>query len=135
MQLFSISTTVNNETVNKDYTQHITMPSYKVNEFDETIDWVDGNKRKHKHIVRTRIKGSFTMKFLNVEDFDEFFETLEANKIGSGDHSGAVLCTVYLNKKNITKSAYLFIDTDPANTRPYIGVKKYDGFEVKVEEA
>ena len=134
MQLFSISTTENNVTVNKDYTNRITVPSYKVNEFDETLDWKDGNLRQRQHIVRTGIKGNFTLKFLTIEEFNEFFETLAANTIGSGVYSGAVLCTVYLVKKNITKSAYLRINADPSDTLPYFGTKNYNGFEVKVEE-
>ena len=135
MQLFSIPTIVDNETVIKDYTQHITAPSYKVNEVDVGDEWKDGNSVKHKYIVRTQIKGNFILKFLDIDDFNEFFATLEANKIKTGDHSGTVLCTVYLNNKHITKSAYLFIDADPADTLPLFGAADYDGFEVKIEEA
>ena len=134
MQLFSIATTVDNETVNKDYTQNITVPSYKVNEFDESDDWEDGNKKKHKYIVRTRIKGSFTMKFFDILTFNDFFETINSSKIQTGDNSGAVLITAYIQNKNITKSFYAFIDADPADTLPLMGSADYEGFEVQIEE-
>lgn len=135
MQLFSIATKdEHDETVNIDYTSNITVPSYKVNEVDISDDWEDGNKKKHKNIVRTQVKGNFTMKFFDILSFNAFFETLNANKVATGDNSGAVLITAYIQNKNITKSFYAFIDADPADTLPLMGSANYEGFEVQIEE-
>lgn len=135
MQLFSIATKdEHDETVNIDYTSNITVPSYKVNEVDISDDWEDGNRKKHKNIVRTQVKGNFTMKFFDISSFNTFFETLNANKIATGDNSGAVLITAYIQNKNITKSFYAFIDADPADTLPLMGSADYEGFEVQIEE-
>ena len=135
MQLFSIATKdEHDETVNIDYTRNITVPSYKVNEVDISDDWEDGNRKKHKNIVRTQVKGNFTMKFFDISSFNAFFETLNANKIATGDNSGAVLITAYIQNKNITKSFYAFIDADPADTLPLMGSADYEGFEVQIEE-
>ncbi len=127
MQLFII-----NET---DFTQFIEVPSYRVNEVDISDDWKDGNYVMHKNIVRSQIKGSFSVKFTNIADFDNFFTVINENKIATGDHSGAVLTSVYVNNKNEVKSAYLFITADPANTKPLFAAPSYDGFEVTIEEA
>ena len=135
MQLFSIATKdEHDETVNIDYTSNITVPSYKVNEVDISDDWEDGNRKKHKNIVRTQVKGNFTMKFFDISSFNAFFETLNANKIATGDNSGAVLITAYIQNKNITKSFYAFIDADSADTLPLMGSADYEGFEVQIEE-
>lgn len=135
MQLFSISTIVNGETVNVDFTNNITVPSYKVNDFDIAEEWEDGNKKKHKEIVRSQVKGSFTLKFMDAQSFNHFFEVLNANKVLTGDNSGAVLMNVFVQNKNIVKSIYAFVTADPANTLPYMGAKNYEGFNVQIEEA
>lgn len=135
MQLFSIATRdENDETVNIDFTSNITVPSYKVNEVDISDDWEDGNKKKHKNIVRTQVKGNFTMKFFDIPSFNHFFEVLNANKIATGDNSGAVLINAYVQNKNIVKSFYAFISADPADTLPLIGNTDYEGFDVSIEE-
>lgn len=126
MQLFVV-----NET---DFTQFIEVPSYRVNEEDISDDWEDGNRVTHKNIVRTKIKGSFTLKFTNIEDFDNFFAVINANKVATGMHSGAVLASVYINDKDVVKSAYIFVKADPANTKPLFASPSYDGFEVTIEE-
>lgn len=119
---------------NTDFTPFITVPSYKVSEFDESEDWEDGNKRKHTYIVRTRIKGTFTLKFQTPEQFNNFFSVVETNKIRSGEYSGACLTTLFVNNKNAVRSAYIRINADPADTLPLFNGGDYDGFEVTVEE-
>ena len=125
-QLFSIN--------NTDFTPFITVPSYKVNELDISEDWTDGNKRKHTYIVRTQIKGSFTLKFQTPEQFNEFFSIIETNKIRSGEYSGACLTSLFVTNRNTVRSVYIRINADPANTLPLMNSKNYDGFEVQIEE-
>ena len=135
IMLFSIVTRDENQNVeNVDFTQYITVPSYKVNEFDDTEDWKDGNGKKHKNLIRTQIRGTFTLKFFNVTEFNRFFEILEANKIVSGENSCSVLATVYVQNKNIVKTTYVFVTADPADTLPLLGTGSYEGFEVSIEE-
>lgn len=134
-QLFSIPTKdENEETVIVDFTRFITVPSYKVNEFDISEDWEDGNKKKHKHIVRTQAKGTFTLKFNTADEFNNFFSIVNQYKIRTGDNSGAVLVNVYLQNKDTVKSIYMFIDADPEDTLPLLGTGSYEGFTVTVEE-
>ena len=101
MQLLTIATRDENQNiVNVDFTQFITVPSWKVNEVDVTEDWEDGNRELHQYIVRTQVVGTFTLKFFKEADFHRFFEVLNTNKITTGKNSGAVLATVYLQNKN-----------------------------------
>lgn len=125
-QLFTINST--------DFTPFITVPSYKVNEFDISDDWEDGNKRKHKYIVRTQVKGSFTMKFQKSTDFNNFFSVIDTNKVTSGEYSGACLASVYVQNKNTVKSVYVYISADPADSLPVLGTADDEGFEVTIEE-
>jgi len=127
MQLFTIN--------NTDYTKFIEVPSYKVNCFDVADEWTDGDRVKHKHIVRTQIKGTFKLKFMEVSDFNEFFRTITQNKIQTGDYSGTVICSVYVNNKDEVSSGYFFIDADPKDEAPVMGGIKWEGFEVTIEEA
>ena len=117
-----------------DFTRFITVPSYKVNELDVFDEWEDGNRRKHKYIVRSQIKGSFTLKFTNIDDFNNFFATVNSNKVATGDYAGAVLATVYMVNRNAVKSTYVFITADPADTLPLFASPSYDGFDVTIEE-
>ena len=119
---------------NNDFTPFITVPSYKVNEVDISEDWEDGNKRKHKHIVRTQVKGTFTLKFQTPTQFNNFFSVLETNKVASGEYSGACLASLFISNKNLVRSTYVFITSDPADTLPLFNGGTYDGFEVTVEE-
>ena len=134
MQLFSITTRDGNETVNVDFTSNITVPSYKVNNFDEGDEWVDGNKKKHKNVIRTRVKGNFTLKFLDPQSFNNFFAILNENKVPSGDNAGAVLVSAYVQNENTVKSFYAFISADPADTLPLMADQNYEGFTVQIEE-
>lgn len=135
MQLLTIADRdENQEIVNIDFTQFVQVPSWKVSEFDITQDWEDGNLKTHQYILRTQITGTFTLKFYKTADFHRFFETLNRNKITTGENSGAVLATVYLLNKNIVKSAYLRFSTDPQDTLPLLGSGSYEGFEVSVKE-
>lgn len=126
MELFTIDGT--------DFTQFITAPSYKVSRQDVYDEWEDGNRKKHKYIVRSQIKGTFTMKFNDPAEFDKFCKAVEEHKVTSGEYSGSVLASFYLVKQNIVSTSYVFIDFDPADTKPFMGTKDFEGFDVTIEE-
>lgn len=117
-----------------DFTSNITVPDYTMNRVDVTDTWTDGNRRDHEYIVRQQISGEFTYKPKTVEDYHLFCKTVKDNKIASGENSGAVLASLYINNENTVVSAYVRLKFEPSDTLPFIGVKNYEGFKVTVKE-
>ena len=74
------------------------------------------------------------MRFDDPEEFDKFCQIVEANKVTSGEYSGSVLASLYLVRQNAVETAYVYIDFDPADTKPFMGVKTTEGFDVSIEE-
>ena len=74
---------------NKDYTQFITMPSYKVVSKPITKEYEDVNKISHKQYIRDQISGSFTLKFFDTtkeidiapENINGSFGNVEKNNL------------------------------------------------------
>ena len=62
-----------------DYTNHITVPSYKVNREKEEEEWVDVTKTKHKEIVRTTVRGDFDIYFDDINELYAFLDDIENN--------------------------------------------------------
>lgn len=58
--------------------------SYDVWKIDITDEWTDARRRTHKNIVRTRIEGSFSMKFRNESSYQGFLAALSAVKDPEG---------------------------------------------------
>lgn len=120
---------------NVDFTRFIEVPSYRVNEMEIADEWVDGNRVTHKHTIRTQVKGLFTLKFTEIDDFNNFFSVIEANKIKIGDYAGTVIATAYMVNRNDVHTGYYFIEADPQDTLPILGQAGWEGFEVTITEA
>lgn len=115
---------------NNDYTTFITVPSYNVNKNKETVEWTDVTKTKHKEVVRSKLEGSFSMYFENLEDLDNFLDDVE-NNTTTGNYIHAF---VYDNKSRTLVESDYFIDFELQNDRPYFRIKKQDPFTVNIEE-
>lgn len=44
-----------------DITKHIVADSYNIDAADVYEEWLDGNYRKHREVVRSRVSGSFSV--------------------------------------------------------------------------
>lgn len=113
-----------------DLTHNITVPSYKVNEFSVSSEWNDANEVRHKDVIRKRVKGSFTVMFDNITDYNNFLQLIDENTT-SGDY---IIATVFLNNKNRVVTRNFFIDMDPQNEVPFMGRRELDGFDIDIEE-
>lgn len=114
------------------YTQHIKVPSYKVNKVAKTLEWEDANYKKHKEITRYKVEGSFTLLFDDISDLDSFFDTVET--LMAGSPSGAIPMTLYLNDRHTTETVTAFISFTSANERPLIWRGDFSTIDVTVEE-
>ena len=124
MQLFVVN--------NKDFTHHITVPSYKVNKNQTYEEWTDSNYVTHREITRTKVSGNFKLLYDEIVELDEFFDTIEALKAASDD--GSIEATVYLNNLHTTETVHVFVSYSPSNEKPFFQRQKVSGFEVTIEE-
>lgn len=122
MELFRIG--------DNDYTQHITVPSYKVNKKKVTKEWTDVTKTKHKDVERTRVEGTFSMLFDDVVELDNFLDDIE-NNTTSGDYIHA---SFYSNNTHEVVESDFFIEFELQNDKPYFRLKHHEPFEVQIEE-
>lgn len=114
-----------------DITQFIQVPTYKVDESPLGDSWQDSNWYSHNDIVRYKAKGSFTVWFDNINDFEAFTNFIENNRT----QDGFVTCGIYINKKHIFRSnVELTIQWEPQNDLPLYGMKQHDGYEITIEE-
>lgn len=113
-----------------DYTRFITVPSYKVNREKEIEEWTDVTKTKHKEIVRTCVKGDFTMYFDDIDELYAFLDDIE-NNTTTGNYIHAF---VYEQKRRELVESDYFIDFSLQNDKPYYKVKSHSGFTVSIEE-
>lgn len=114
-----------------DFTKCIRMGTYKVNSKDVYNEWVDGNYKTHRDIVRSKVKGTFSLYFTDASKEEEFFDILNSIT-GTG---GQTPVSVYVNNHHEVRDVEVFIDIDPSNEKPYMGLNKYGGFELSLEEA
>ena len=124
MQLFVVD--------GKDFTHHITVPSYKVNKNQAYEEWTDSNYVTHREITRTKVSGNFKLLYDEIVELDEFFDTIEALKAASDD--GSIEVTVYLNNLHTTETVHVFVSYSPSNEKPFFQKQKVSGFEVTIEE-
>lgn len=115
-----------------DYTQHILMPTYKVQEEDVYKTWEDATYTTHKRLLRQRMKGTFTIYFDDNDELDTFLDTLRNLELADSDNYAEA--ELYDNRgRTLKKSKYSF-KIALVNNRPYFGNKKHDGYEVTIEE-
>lgn len=124
MQLFVVD--------NKDFTMHIKVPSYKVNDEDIYEEWEDSDYNTHRDITRTRVSGDFTLLYDDVDELDDFFDTI--NTLKESSDNGAIEMTVYCNNTHSVKTITAFIKYEPANEKPFFGKEKVSGFSVTIKE-
>lgn len=115
-----------------DYTRHIVAPTYEVDLKPLYDEWVDANRVTHREVVRKRIEGTFTMKFYNISEYNEFLTTLhDSETLG-----GYVTCSLYANcTRTLYEDVDIFFDLKLPNEEPFISSGgEYEGFEVTVTE-
>lgn len=113
-----------------DLTEHITVPSYKVNLLDVYEEWTDNNKVTHNDVVAKKVQGSFSLHFEYLEEYLTFIATMKELKKQNRSYDCTVFCNNMLECYNIE----MFVDFEPANVMPYIGAKEYDAIEITVNQ-
>ena len=113
-----------------DLTEFIEVPSYKVNLVDGYDEWTDNNKVTHRDITHKKAQGSFNLKFFDIEDFLRFIATMKTYKKQNGSYDCSVYCVNELSAINVE----MFVDFDPPNIMPHLGVKDCETIDVTVTQ-
>lgn len=117
-----------------DMSRCVVLGSWNVNETDVDERWDDANRRTHRGIVRTRVSGDFTAKFVDISAYETFLNIMNDPVYRNPDGSGAVHCVVYINNKNTTKEIDAFFDFTCKDYIPILGSSQDEGISVTLEE-
>lgn len=112
-----------------DYTNYITVPSYKVNNKPFYTEWTDGDLNIHRDIQRYYLEGSFTLYFTDPEEYQAFLSRYKRVMV-----DGHIPAYVYSNNDHELKLANIFMDFELENEMPFMGAKEIEGFEVTIRE-
>lgn len=113
-----------------DLTNNIVVPSYAVNNTLIYDEWQDANLNKHKYIRRTKITGSFTLLFTNVDDyvnFKNFYKDCIQN-------TTRIDAQLWVENEHQLKDAVIYMDFELKDDMPLMGFAELDGIEINIEE-
>lgn len=122
MSLFIVAT--------NDYTNNIVLDSYAVQKTDEFKTWTDANLVTHKYAGRTRVKGSFSMRFMKKSQYDAFVTALATAK----QSGGYWIATLYCVNTNTNEIANVDINFAPKLSQKANLQQDVLEFTVSVEE-
>lgn len=122
MSLFIVAAT--------DYSNNIVLDTYAVQKTDEFQTWTDANLVTHKFAGRTRIKGSFSMRFMKKSQYDAFVTALATAK----QSGGYWIATLYCVNTNSSEIANVTINFAPTLSQKANLQKDVLEFQVTVEE-
>lgn len=117
-----------------DLTEHIVVPTYKVNEQPEYEEWKDANYTLHREIVRTKVQGSFTVQFSSPNEYEDFLRILDNNTLTDGStHASVYVHNKAHDNQGMVKDCYVFVDFDPPDSYPIMGSED-SSFEISISE-
>lgn len=116
---------------NTNYSNNIINESFDVQKNNIYNEWVDGNYTTHKALLRTKITGSFNMRFRKLEEYQAFARMLEETRTTQGYN----LCFIHANNTDSFQQANLFINIAPKLSQKTNLILDYGEFVVNVEEA
>lgn len=123
MRLFSIN--------GVDLTNHITVPSYSVNQISSYINWQSASYVNHRYVTRKVVSGTFTIYFDDPSEYFEFLDLINRNTNTLGYIPGV---EVYCNNIKDIVTADIFLDFTPVNDLPFYGAKQHDGYQITIQE-
>ena len=111
---FKVSTT--------DYTSHVDIQNFEMNDVEMFDTWTDGNFKKRRTNFRNQIKGKFKIGFDKKTDLDSFKSLLASVRLSDGTYP----VTVYVQNTGTEETLNAFVDLvgeakwDTKNSRQWI---------------
>lgn len=115
-----------------DITPMIVLNTYNVSKQSIYDEWTDGYCHERRGVKRKKLKGSFSVKFFNVSDYQNFLSKIESGKVDGFDY---IVANVYDNKsRTVVNAANVYVDYEPINVEPSIGFSFNEEIEIEITE-
>lgn len=115
-----------------DVTPMIVLNTYNVSNQSIYDEWTDGYYHERRGVKRKKLKGSFSVKFFNVSDYQNFLSNIENGKVDGFDY---IVANVYDNKsRTVVSAANVYVDFEPINVEPSIGFSFNEEIEIEITE-
>jgi hypothetical protein len=112
-----------------DITPYIQETSYDVNQYEEYEEWKDGNRKKHREVMRTYVEGDFDLVFVTASDLNAFLTLLENNKV-----DGHLPITLYIQNLNQNKVCSVLYEFKATKDRQISNTYFYKRFKMSIVE-
>lgn len=115
----------------KNYTKHIIVGTYAINNKPVYKTYTDSNGHTHRFKIRDKVVGSFEIFFKTAEEFNDFSADIKDNE---SDVNFSIPVTVTVNNTGEEKLINAYVEYEP--TRYLNGIREdyFEKFKVTIEE-
>lgn len=113
-----------------DYSHRVVAENYKISSKPEFELWTDANGKEHRSKYRTRVSGTLEMRFLTINEYQDFVTLLENTQ----DDDLTYPMTVWDNIKEQETEIIGFIDYDPVRYRDPAWADMIERVELTIRE-
>lgn len=113
-----------------DYSHRVVAENYKISSKPEFELWTDANGKEHRSKYRSRVSGTLEMRFLTINEYQDFVTLLENTQ----DDDLTYPMTVWDNIKEQETEIIGFIDYDPVRYRDPAWADMIERVELTIRE-
>ena len=115
-----------------DATSFIVLNTYGISDQPDYQKWTDGNSHERRGLKRRRLKGSFSVKFFNQKDYQDFLSAIIKSRAEGFDY---ITVNIYDNKsREYIENVNMYFDFEPINVEPSIGWSFDEETEIEATE-
>lgn len=115
-----------------DATSFIVLNTYGISDQPDYQKWTDGNHHERRGLKRRRLKGSFSVKFFNQKDYQDFLSAIIKSRAEGFDY---ITVNIYDNKsREYIENVNMYFDFEPINVEPSIGWSFDEETEIEATE-
>ncbi len=113
-----------------DMSSNVIAENYKVNQADVYDSYIDANGHEHRNIYRTKVSGTFDMRFRSLNSYMNFLKHLSNSKTVNGYFP----CKIAVNNTGEIVERYLYISFNTTRQRNSFRRDDYGVINISVEE-
>lgn len=112
------------------YSHRVVAENYKIGSKPEYEPWTDANGKEHRSRYRNRISGTLEMRFLSINEYQDFIHLLESTQASDLTYP----MTVYDNIREEEVEITGFIDFEPTRYRAPNWADMMERIEISIRE-
>lgn len=113
-----------------DYSHRVVAENYKISSKPEYELWTDANGREHRSRYRYRVSGTLEMKFLSINEYQDFITLLESKQAADLTYP----ITIWDNRAEQEVEITAFIDFDATRYRDPAWADMVERLEITIRE-